>query len=300
VDAPLSPDAETATPRTGAQPPGQASTFRRALDAQAEPPSAHGPTVVMPAVSAPALRARTVIEREPESRGHSPRHGGGSGGGIGSDGDGNGHSYKTGDESRSARLPTTVGISILLAVAAGTALVLLNLGHTGGPLAPTAMPTKPAATSSLTPQASHSPTSNPEARPAASPNHAVTSAQSHSAAPSQSATRTPGASPGASGASFATIYWTTTPEPIVVDIQTRLARLGYLELSADGSRYYVTQRTSNDVQSQSVPDGVGYYQNSTDAAIRAFEFDYLQHRQGQLPGSGCSSQTYTALVQATG
>jgi hypothetical protein len=247
----------------------------------------------MPAVSAPSLHARTVIEREAEPPGHSPRHGGGSGSGNGGDGD------KAGDESRSSRLPTTVGISILLAVAAGTALVLLNLGHTGGPLAPTAMPTKPAATNSLTPQASQSPASHPEARPPASPSHGAITAQSHSAAPSQSPTRTPGAGPGASGASFTTINWTNDSQPIVVDIQTRLARLGYLELSLDGSRYYITQRTFDDVQSQPVPDGVGYYQNTTDSAIRAFEFDYLQHRQGQLPGGGCSSQTYQALVQAT-
>jgi hypothetical protein len=46
-------------------------------------------------------------------------------------------------------------------------------------------------------------------------------------------------------------------------------------------------------------DQVGMYQYATDAAIRAFKYDYLQHDQGPQPGSGCDVATYQALVNAT-
>jgi peptidoglycan hydrolase-like protein with peptidoglycan-binding domain len=102
-------------------------------------------------------------------------------------------------------------------------------------------------------------------------------------------------------ASFTTIYWTTDSEAVVADIQSRLARLGYLMPARNDSQYVDTQRTLRYVgNSNPDSDGVGYYQNATDAAIRAFEFEYLQHRQGQFPGGGCDSQTYQALIKATG
>jgi hypothetical protein len=255
------------------------------LDAQVEVPSANGPTVVMPSVSVPAMHGMTVIERGGEDATTNNTT--------------DNTDENTADYGRSSRLPTTVGVSILLAVIAGTALVLINLGHSGDPLAPTAMPTMQATTSRPTPQLSHSPAPSHRASPSVPPSHAATPTPSHTVTASQSATRAPGAGPAGSSAGFTTIYWTNDPEPVVFDMQMRLSRLGYLEITRDGSHYATTQQTFDDVQWQAVPDGVGYYQNATDSAIRAFEFDYLQHRQGQLPGGGCSSQTYRALVQAT-
>jgi len=305
VDAPQLPDAEASAPPTGPQPPGQFSAFRRALDAQADPPSASGPTVVMPAVSSPELHATTVI-----TRGAHPRHAGrtpdSAADASPAETDESPDSTSTiAYSSRSSRLSTTVGISILLAIVAGTALVLISLGVSGGPLAPTAMPTKPVATRGPVPKTSPSPAAahNADALPA--PSHPapppVPVLISRSAAPSQSATpnHTIAAVPAGGTASFATITWTSTSEPVVVDIQVRLTKLGYLSPSNNGSQYTVTQKTFDDVQWWPAADQVGFYQNSTDSAIRSFEFDFLQHHHGQLPDGGCTSQTYQALVQAT-
>jgi hypothetical protein len=292
------------------QPSGQFSAFRRALDVQADPPSASGPTVVMPAISAPQLHAKTVITR---GKARSPNHAVNTPDSSTATADANTpdtsdtNSADTNtDSSRPSRLSTTVGISILLGIIAGTALVLINLGVSGEPLAPTAMPTKPVATRSSAPNASASPSpaAAHKADPGAAPSHQAppVPVPSRSAAPSQSSTapnHTIAAVPAPGTTSFATITWTNTSEPVVVDIQSRLTKLGYLVLSDDGSQYTTTQKTFDDVQRWAPADLVGYYQNSTDSAIRSFEFDFLQHHRGQLPPGGCSSQTYQALVQAT-
>lgn len=103
-------------------------------------------------------------------------------------------------------------------------------------------------------------------------------------------------------ASFATITWTTDYQPLVADIQSQLTKLGYLALSRDGSQYDITQRTMDIVGNRwwQPTDQVGFYQNATGTAIRAFKFDYLQHGQGQPPRDvGCDTATYQALVNAT-
>jgi hypothetical protein len=66
-----------------------------------------------------------------------------------------------------------------------------------------------------------------------------------------------------------------------------------------GGQYADTSRTTNQAGWRTHPDNAGYYQNATDSAVRAFEFDYLQHDQGSPPGPGCDAQTYQALVNAT-
>ena len=99
-------------------------------------------------------------------------------------------------------------------------------------------------------------------------------------------------------ASFATIYWTNSPDSRVADIQNRLAQLNYLQLTRDG-QYADSYRTQIEAGWRAHPDSVGIYQNATDAAVNAFEFDYMQHDQGSPPGPGCSYQTYQALVAAT-
>jgi hypothetical protein len=361
VEAPQPSDAEASAHQAGGhQPPGQASAFRRALDAQVEPPapgaalvpagphdltapidvsrlratlaraaqglqdaptatatvaiptvsaaapSASGPTVVVPKVSAPTLYAPTttivnapstapVIPAAASEGGpggeypdpeHAPRHAG-SGGGR-------------------SRLPTAVVLSAALGAIAGTALVMLNLGHSGEPLAPTALPTKALASPHTTapqPAVSHvatAPSHKAGASSSAPSGHASAATPPGAPAPAGPSTHPIAAVPADGvGASFATIYWTTDSEPLVLDIQQRLDRLGYLRPAQGASQYTITQRTFDDVQWHPNPDGAGYYQNSTDSAVRAFEFDYLQHRRGQLPGGGCSSQTYQALVRAT-
>jgi hypothetical protein len=349
VDAPQLPGAESSAPTAGGQPPGQASAFRRALDAQVEssdstmalvpvgphdltrpidvkalrealagepavpttitetppplppvpgmPPSPSGPAVVVPTVSVPDLRGPTTIATPtPKSVGaqnagaggyiapvpptdpehdHSPRHSGGSG--------------------KPSRLPTTIGVCVLLAAIAATALVLIDSGHSSGPLAPTAMPTK-SATASHAPQLPAPATPSHRPSPPASPSHSP----SHSPSPSASAAKPP-AGPSAV-ASFTTIEWTSDYQPLVADIQNRLAKLRYLSLSRDTSQYNLTERTMSFTGNHwwHPTDDVGFYQNATAAAIRAFKFDYLQHDQGQPPSDGgCDTATYQALVNAT-
>jgi hypothetical protein len=97
-----------------------------------------------------------------------------------------------------------------------------------------------------------------------------------------------------------TITWTNDDEPIVRDIQDRLALLRYLVPLQNNTLYADSRRTTDEVQWQPLPDRLGFYQNATDSAIRAFEFDYMQGRHGRPPGTGCSSETYAALVAATG
>ena len=349
MDAPQLPGAESSASTAGGQPPGQASAFRRALDAQVEasettmalvpagphdltrpidvralrealaaepaapttvtetaptlpsvpamPPSPAGPAVVVPAVSAPDLRGPTTIATpapksvgtygagagrsgniapippasEPEHD-HSPRHSGGSG--------------------KPSRLPATIGISVLLGAIAAIALVLVDAGHSSGPLAPIAMPTKSATAKAVQPvppaATSHQPS------PAPSPSHSAGPAPSPSAAK-------PSPHPSIV-ASFAPIRWTNDYQPLVADIQSRLAKLRYLALSGDATQYGLTTRTMADTGNRwwSPTDDVGFYQTATTAAIRAFKYDYLQQDQGQSMSDGtCDTATYQALVNAT-
>lgn len=365
MDAPQLPDVESSTGTDGGLPSGQASAFRRALDAQVESagpglalvpsgphdltrpidvsalraaltgskaarpspesvpgfpeavpvphpgagagagPGANGAAATVPGASAPSLRATTTIatpspksvsayrdgaaggkevapappsapgagDQRDDEHEHSPRHSGGS--------------------SKQSRLPTTIGVCVLLAAIAATALVLIDVGRSSGPLAPSAMPTK---------SAPHSAAAAP--RHSASPSHKPSPSASHS--PSHSPSPSPStakASPSPSAvANFATIRWTSDYEPLVADIQSRLAKLRYLALSHNASKYDVTQRTMFETGNRwwQPSDQVGYYQTATNSAIRAFKYDYLQHDQGQPPGDGsCDTATYQALVNAT-
>jgi peptidoglycan hydrolase-like protein with peptidoglycan-binding domain len=99
-------------------------------------------------------------------------------------------------------------------------------------------------------------------------------------------------------APFQTIYWTDWFDPRVADIQRRLAQLNYLTPNTN-NEYVDSARTLSQMQWRPRPDNVGYYQNTTDAAVRAFEFDYIQHDQGTPPNQGCDTATYQALVDAT-
>jgi hypothetical protein len=365
VDAPQLPDAEASPDQTGAQPPGQASAFRRALDAQLEPsdpskalvpsgphdltapidvetlraalmrrvppgtPSANGPTVVAQAVSVPDLRAPTTIAAPGaamRAAGPPPHHGadtgnsrdGDSAGNNSGNNSGNTTGDNTGDtddsaiggsegkERRSKRLSTTVGISALLAAFAGAALVMLDSGRSGAPLAPTALPTKSVTHSPIAqaaPPATRSRTASPPAsasRATTSPSRASATATAPSAMPSRSSAAGTSADSSPVAGNFGTLYWTTDSEVLVVDMQQRLAKLNYLGLSHDGSQYWDTGRTLGYLDGWTPnPDGIGYYQHATDSGIRAFEFEYIQHRHGQFPGNGCSVQTYQALVRAT-
>ncbi|WP_326854476.1 hypothetical protein, partial [Actinocrinis sp.] len=73
-------------------------------------------------------------------------------------------------------------------------------------------------------------------------------------------------------ASFSTIYWTTSADPRVADIQRRLVQLNYLTVTPDG-KYADTSRTLNLYQTgwKPQPDAAGMYHNATDMAIRAFK-----------------------------
>jgi len=370
VDAPQAPDAEAAASSTGGQPPGQASAFRRALDAQvtiegqspvfvpagphdltapiditslrdalaaesqhaahplrpmgpigscdpldpqdptvvfadvplpqspAQPPSASGPTVVVPAVSVPALRVNTTIAAVSDA---APVPADAAGAGKPPDDSPRRH---RGGNGKPSRLPTAVGVSALMATVFAVALVMLANGHSGAPLAPTALPTKSDGhTPARNPAHSAAPSHKPSPPPVRS--HSASASTSPKASASASATAAPNgpAGPATRGHSpvptIATITWTNGAEPIVQDIQLRLASLHYLMPVEGGSQFAMTQRTYNEVQWHAPPDGFGYYQNATDSAIRAFEYDYLQHHHGQLPSGGCSNQTYQALVNAT-
>lgn len=349
MDAPQLPGAESSAPTAGGQPPGQASAFRRALDAQVEasdatmalvpvgphdltrpidvkalrealagepaapttitetppplpavpgmPPSPSGPAVVVPTVSVPDLRGPTTIATPtPKSVGaqsaggggyiapvppppdpehdHSPRHSGGSG--------------------KPSRLPATIGVSVLLGAIAAIALVVIAAGHSSGPLAPTAMPTKSATASAAHPVPPAATSHRPS--PTLSPSHSP----GHSPAPPPSPAK-PSPHPSAV-ASFEPIRWTSDYQPLVADIQSRLAKLRYLALSRDASQYGLTGRTMADTGNRwwSPTDDVGFYQNATTSAIRAFKYDYLQHDQGQdTPDGACDTATYQALVNAT-
>jgi hypothetical protein len=272
-----------------------ASAFFPIPQASAGPPSASGPTLVVPTVSVPALRANTTIAETAPSTAEPDTATGGEGK---PPADSRRRHRGNSSSDKSSRLPTTVGVSALLAAFFAATLVVLASGHSSAPLAPTALPTRSATHSStqhvthLAPSHKASASAAPSHSPAASP-HSSGSA-SASSAPNRPNTSNPG-----TVTNFATITWTNDDEPLVRDIQSRLASLHYLTPIQNGTLYAVTRRTTNDVPWTAVPDRLGYYQNATDSAIRAFEFDYLQHRQGQLPGSGCSSQTYQALVNAT-
>lgn len=363
MDAPQLPGVESSTGADGGLPPGQASAFRRALDAQVEsagpglalvPSGPHdltrpidvnalraaltgsqasqqpresvpgfpeaapgldagaGAAVVMPSVSVPSMRGPTTLATpSPKS---VAAHGGGINGGSGGTGkrivptppaapaagkeheNENEHEHSprhSGGSGKQSRLPTTIGLSLLLAAIAATALVLIDVGRSSGPLAPSAMPTK-----SAPPSAAAAPphSATPSHRPSPSASHSP----SHSAAPSPSAAK---ASPSPSTvANFATIRWTSDYSALVADIQSRLAKLRYLTLNRNGSQYDVSQRTMFETGNRwwQPSDQVGYYQNATTSAIRAFKSDYLQHNQDQSPNDGsCDTATYQALVNAT-
>lgn len=259
--------------------------------------SPSGPPVVMPSsVTVPALRNPATTVPAARSKGRvdvhaasagadepplppapSPRHSGGSG--------------------KKSKLPTAVWISALLAACAGAALVLINAGNSMDPLAPTALPTRPASPS---PTPHPSPSAKPLPTPSPSPTPSLSASPSHSASASASTSASATASPSPSVvASFSTIYWTTSADPRVADIQRRLVQLNYLTVTSDG-KYADTSRTLNLYQTdwKPQPDAAGMYHNTTDMAIRAFKYDYMQHGHGQ-PSPGCDTQTYQALVNAT-
>jgi hypothetical protein len=367
VDAPQLPGAESSAPTAGGQPPGQASAFRRALDAQIEPsdqstalvpagphdvtrpidvkalrealaaeqagattiadmplaelpivlptapaslPSPSGPAVVVPTVAVPELRgATTIAARTPNAV--SAYGGSGSVGGnrdvasvsptVGPErGHGDEHEHDrspkhSGGNGKPSRLPTTIGLSVLLAAIAATALVLIDVGRSAGPLAPSAMPTKSVGPSSAA-QPPHAAAPSHKSSPSAPAKHSP----SHSPSPSVDAAK-PSTGPS-SVESFIPLVWTNDFQPMVADIQSRLAKLHYLSLGHDAAQYDVTQRTMGVTGNRwwHPTDGIGYYQNATISAIRAFKFDYLQHDQGQPPGDGsCDPATYQALVNAT-
>jgi hypothetical protein len=307
------------------------------LPTSAEPPSASGPTVVMPAVSAPALHAPTTIAPHSNAdvpsaapanppanpaaksaaptgpaafagvpamaNAASPAVPNAAGGDHGGGGDGPPeHESSPRHNGRPSRLPTAVLISAVLGACAGVALVMFNIGHSPDPLAPTALPTM-AATHSPSPSPSPTPKPSPKPSPSPPPKPSPSRASaspSHSPSPSPSATPSrASASPSPSTvASFATINWTTSPDPRVADIQRRLTKLGYLQLNRSG-QYFDTYRTQSKTGWQPSPDGSGIYQNATDMAVRVFKYDYLQHDQGPPPGQGCDTRTYQALVNAT-
>lgn len=290
------------------------------------PPPVSGPTALMPSVSAPVLHTPTTIAPHtnaglpnatapnaaavanttamfasapvtpPQAAVSVPTAPESDRGGHGNSDGPSGHEPSPRHNAKPSRLPTAVMLAVLLGACAGAALVLFNAGSSPDPLAPTTLPTMAVTHSpshSPSPKPSPSPSPSPSASP--SPSHASAS-PSHSPSPSPSR---PTASPSPSAvASFATIYWSKTPDPRVADIQERLAKLIYLYVNQNGA-YADTPRTTNQAGGHAHPDDVGVYQNATDAAVRAFEFDYIQHDQGAPPGQGCDAQTYQALVTAT-
>lgn len=199
--------------------------------------------------------------------------------------------------AKPSRLPTAVWISALLGACAAVALVLVNAGHSPGPLPLSALPTK-AATHSPSPSPSPSLKPSPKPSPSPSPKPSPKPSPSHSPSPSPSPSKPPASPTPSAVASFATIYWTNSPDPRVQDIQQRLTRLNYMFLF-DNVAYADTSRTTGQSGWHTHADPVGMYQNATQMAIIAFKYDYLQHDQGPQPDSGCDVATYQALVNAT-
>jgi hypothetical protein len=191
-----------------------------------------------------------------------------------------------------ARLPTALLVCAVLAALAGAALIVIDHGGNGGPLAPTALPAK----------ASTRPASGQAMRPAPG-RHSYAAPPPPSAAPpkpaSPSPSTSPSASPSATGPHFG-VYLGSTGA-IVVDIQRRLADLGFLYAAPDGSTYRDSGWTLSEVQQQRGPDpdGTGYYGKATDFAIMAFKRHFLDNDQGPVPAGGCDIPTYARLHLAT-
>jgi hypothetical protein len=194
-----------------------------------------------------------------------------------------------------ARLPTTVGVSVLLAIAAATALVLTSVERSSGPLAPSALPTKSAAEVpvAVTP----SPT-------AAASTHTAGAKPHRSAIPSRPPSATASTTPPTSAtgtaaspsASFTELWWGSTGAG-VVDVQKRLEKLNYLRMVHYGAfnGYVVADGIcgSDYCQHQQV-DPVGIYYNATQMTVQKFQFD------NKLPTGNCTAQTYQRLVALTG
>jgi hypothetical protein len=322
VEAPRLPGAEAPTsPRQdGPAAPGQASAFRRALDKQAVaddpdgalvPSGAHdltapldlqairaalarasaGETTILPIMSTPTS---TVIKYpgppcavEPSSPPSEPP----------GDGDSAARGNGGGGRRTPGRLPTAVWISAVLAALAGAALILVDQGHDGDPLAPTALPAKashsaPAQPTSTPPPspAAHSPSARPSTAPQPPPSRSATS---------HSASAPPSSEPSGTGA-FVTLSQGSAGAA-VVDVQRRLSDLGLLSASPDDSIYRDSQWTLWEIQQQRgpSPDTGGYYGQATDYAIMAFKRHYLDNDQGPVPPGSCDAATYSKLFSET-
>jgi Putative peptidoglycan binding domain len=216
--------------------------------------------------------------REPEEP--SPRHGRGNG---------------------PNRLRTTVGISALLAAAAGIVLVLTTGGRTGSPFAPSALPGARAS-------AGPTPSSGGTQTDGATPSSAGTGASAGNPAPggSGSARPTPSADPGPSASAsarptaspsptgppagppsdFVTLtVGATTPAAEIEAVQDRLAQLRLLRSVDGGSAYRFNHGHT---------DPAGTYGQATQDAIAVF-----QQMHG-LPSGPCDQRTYDELTSQSG
>jgi hypothetical protein len=190
-----------------------------------------------------------------------------------------------------ARLPTALLVCAVLAALAGAALIVVDRGGNGGPLAPTALPAK-ASSRAASAQAAHPApgrhTYTPPARPSPPPPKPPSPSPSASPSASQSPSSLFGINLGNTGA-------------LVVDIQRRLADLGLLYAAPDGSAYRDSSLTLIEVQQQRGPnpDSTGYYGKATDFAIMAFKRHFVNNDQGPVPPGGCDIPTFARLHQQT-
>jgi hypothetical protein len=281
--------------------PGQAAAIRRALDLQAN--ERHS----VPAITAGSAFDATIPIDTKALQTALANDGGRPAGGGPLEADTPAAAKPK--HSRSAvpfRLRTTVGVSALLAAAAGVALVLTTGPVSGPPLAPSALPTSTnGALAGSQPSSTHR-----AARPPASPSPDKSAAQSASPAPSPSrspsspspsTTPSPSPKPSATASqvppgsvpatmtspAFTTLtVGATEPEAEIADVQSRLLKL-HLLFSRNGGATYK-------FRGYPTPDAAGTYGQATQDAISAF-----QTLQGLLQGP-CTQQTYNALLQATG
>lgn len=204
--------------------------------------------------------------------------------------------------NRPARLPAAVGISAVLAVIGGLALILTNGGLAPDPTAPSALPDNITSAvvvaggtqagggdsaGSPTPSASRSATRAPTA-PALPPPPAPPTA----ALPTHPATKPPSAPPTTPPAppTTAPAGWTTIQRGStgteVNEIQSQLTRLGYMQ-SGDGGFYE---------SCYSYWDSSGSFESATKRAIWEFQENYDYIYDADLPTTGVGdAATWAAL-----
>jgi Putative peptidoglycan binding domain len=204
--------------------------------------------------------------------------------------------------NRPARLPAAVGISAVLAVLGGLALILTNTGLSPDPTAPSALPDSLVSQTVIlgagagvlrsaipSPPATPSPTRHPSATASAkasAPVGPAPTATDPTSAPTTSAPAAPTNPPATAPAGgWVTVQRGSTGSE-VQELQNQLTAMGYMQ-AGDGGYYEYCDRYW---------DSPGSYQSATKRAILEFQENYDYVDDADLPTTGiCDAATWAAL-----